>query len=97
VQGATFDGEGMAAVRERRLQGDLRLICQMLAGCSTTAAAYLAGELPQQDDGANFLGWFDSGMQEYLQEKGITFQQVREGKQLRLGVFPTLCERVPVG
>lgn len=94
VQRATFDGEGVPAVRERRIQGDLQLICQMLAGCSTTAAAYLAGTLPASDDGANFLGWFDTWMQEYLQEKGVTFQQVREGKQLRLGVVPTSCDLV---
>jgi hypothetical protein len=91
VQGATFDGEGVPAVRERRIQGDLQLICQMLAGCSTTAAAYLAGTLPASDDGANFLGWFDGWMQEYLQEKGVTFQQVREGKRLRFGMVSTPC------
>jgi hypothetical protein len=94
VQGATFDGEGVPAVRERRIQGDLRLICQMLAGCSTTAAAYLTGTLPASDDGANFLGWFDEWMQGYLEKKGVTFQQVREEKRLRLGVVPTAGDPV---
>ena len=58
VQSADFFGEGVPAIRERKHKADLKLICQMLAGCSTTAAAYLAGQLPDWDDGANFLSWF---------------------------------------
>lgn len=90
IQGATFDGEGTPAVRERRTQGDLRLICQMLAGCSTTAAAYLSGKLPAYDDGANFLTWFYDWMADYLAEKGLDFGAVRDGKRLRLGVVSVL-------
>jgi hypothetical protein len=36
-------------VRERKTTGDLRLICQMMAGCSSTAGALLAGTLPDWD------------------------------------------------
>ena len=46
IQQADFFGNGTPAVRERKRVGDLSLICQMLSGCSTTAAAYLAGQLP---------------------------------------------------
>jgi hypothetical protein len=42
---ADFFGNGTPAVRKRKRVGDLRLICHMLAGCSTTAPAYLAGQL----------------------------------------------------
>jgi hypothetical protein len=41
VQQARFFGDGVPAVRERKTAGDLLLICQMLAGCSTTASALL--------------------------------------------------------
>jgi hypothetical protein len=58
----------MAAVREKKRTGDLRQICQMLSGCSTTAAAFLGGVLPDWDDGANFLSWFYDWMSAYLQE-----------------------------
>src|SRR5260221_8163631 len=47
VQTADFFGAGTPAIRERKHAGDLKLICQMLAGCSTTAAAYMAGKLPE--------------------------------------------------
>ncbi len=83
----------MPAVRERRRAGDLKLICQMLAGCSTTAAAYLANQLPDWDDGANFLTWFYDWMAAYLQQRGHTFEEVRHGKRLRLGAVITDAEQ----
>jgi hypothetical protein len=86
VQTADFFGEGVPAVRERKHQGDLKLICQMLAGCSTTAAAYLAGQLPDWDDGANFLSWFYDWMSNYLRERGATFEDMTQWKRTRLGV-----------
>jgi len=55
IQQADFFGNGTPAVRERKRVGDLRLICQMLSGCSTTASAYLAGQLPADEDGTHFL------------------------------------------
>jgi hypothetical protein len=58
VQQATFFGDGVPTVRERKTAGDLLLICQMLAGCSTTASALLTNALPLQDDGTHFLIWF---------------------------------------
>jgi hypothetical protein len=85
IQDVDFFGHGVPAVRERRRAGDLKLICQMLAGCSTTAAAYLANQLPDWDDGANFLTWFYDWMAAYLYQKGRTFEEVRHGKRLRLG------------
>src|SRR5262249_39272032 len=62
IQEADFFGQGVPAVRERRRAGDLHLICQMLAGCSTRAAAYLSGQLPDWDDGrtsspGSMTGW----------------------------------------
>src|SRR5690348_1702414 len=39
IQDADFFGQGVPAVRERRRVGDLRLICQMLAGCSKIGRA----------------------------------------------------------
>lgn len=88
VQEAEFYGGGTPAVRERKRVGDLTLICQMLAGCSTTAAAYLANELPSRDSGADFLTWFYDWMAAYLEQKGATFQGLRDGKRMRLGVVP---------
>jgi hypothetical protein len=88
VQTADFFGAGTPAIRERKHAGDLNLICQMLAGCSTTAAAYMAGKLPEWDDGANFLSWFHDWMQNYLTERGRTFELVRAEKQMRLGIVP---------
>src|SRR5262249_47284975 len=89
IQGTEFCGEGEPAVRERKRQGDLTLICQMLAGCATTAAAYLAGELPDTDNGADFLTWFYDWMEAYHRRKGLLFQDLRVAKRLRLGVVPS--------
>ena len=86
IQRADFYGEAEPAVRERKRQGDVRLLCQMIAGCSSSAAAYLANELPETDSGAEFLTWFHDWMGAYLDEKGLTFQDIRDGKRLRLGV-----------
>jgi hypothetical protein len=86
VQQADFYGEAEPAVRERKRQGNVRLLCQMIAGCATSAAAYLAGELPETDSGAEFLTWFYDWMDVYLRDKGLTFQNIRDGKRLRLGV-----------
>lgn len=77
----------MPAIRERKHKGDLKLICQMLAGCSTTAAAYMAGQLPDWDDGANFLSWFYDWMTNYLAERGHSFELIRADKRTRLGVL----------
>jgi hypothetical protein len=73
-------------VRERKTAGDLRLICRMLAGCSSTAGALLVGTLPSWDDGANFLSWFYTWLGEYLEAKGTTFEAWCHEKRLRLGV-----------
>jgi hypothetical protein len=86
VQEAAFYGGGVPAVREHKRVGDLTLICQMLAGCSTTAAAYLANELPDRDTGADFLTWFYDWLMAYLDHKGETFTGQRDSKRLRLGV-----------
>jgi hypothetical protein len=88
---ADFFGEGVPAVRERKHAGNLQLICQMLAGCSTTAAAYLAGQLPEQDDGQNFLIWFYDWLQAYFARRELTFDGQRHSKRVRLGVV-----RVPL-
>ncbi len=93
VQTADFFGAGTPAIRERKHAGDLKQICQMLAGCTTTAAAYLSGQLPDWDDGANFLSWFYDWMAAYLQQKGLTFEEVRHGKRLRLGVVVADAEQ----
>jgi hypothetical protein len=89
VERAEFFGEGTPAVRTRKSAGDLRLICQMLAGCSTTAAAFLSGQLPETDDGSVFLRWFYDWMLSYLDDKGQSFEVVCAGKRLRLGVVTT--------
>jgi hypothetical protein len=86
VQQAGFFCDGTPAVRERRRAGDLTLLCQMIAGCSTSAAAFLTQVLPQQDDGTHFLIWFWDWFERYLQEKGLSFEQIREAKAARLGV-----------
>jgi hypothetical protein len=86
VQAADFLGDPAPLVRERRRVGDLRLICQMIAGCSTTAAAFIAGELPPGDDGTHFLIWFATWLERYLAEKRLTFNAIRDDKRLRLGV-----------
>jgi hypothetical protein len=84
VQQATFFGDGVPAVRERKTAGDLLLICQMLAGCSTTASALLTNAL--QDDGTHFLIWFMNWLEGYLEQKGISYEDITETKRLKLGV-----------
>jgi hypothetical protein len=86
VQQATFFGDGVPAVRERKTAGDLLLICQMLAGCSTTASALLANALPLHHDGTHFLIWFMNWLETYLQEKGVSYEDITEAKRLKLGV-----------
>jgi hypothetical protein len=86
VQQASFFCDGTPAVRERRRAGDLKLLCQMIAGCSTSAAAFLTQLLPSGDDGTHFLIWFWDWFEKYLQEKGVSFEQIRETKAARLGV-----------
>ena len=86
VQQADFFCDGTPAIRERRRAYDLTLLCQMIAGCSTSAAALLTQVLPQQDDGTHFLIWFWDWFDRYLTEKGVSFEQLRETKAARLGV-----------
>lgn len=86
VQQARFFGDGTPGVRERRTAGNLRLLCQMIAGCSTSAAAYLGQTLPEWDEGANFLSWYLAWQDRYLSEKETTFQAVRADKQRRRGI-----------
>jgi hypothetical protein len=86
VQQASFFCDGTPAVRERRRTGDLTLLCQMIAGCSTSAAAFLTRVLPSQDDGTHFLTWFWDWLERYLEEKGVSFEQVKEEKATRLGI-----------
>jgi hypothetical protein len=86
IQQADFFGNGVPAVRERKQVGDLRLICQMLSGCSTTAAAYLSGQLPFDEDGTHFLLWFMTWQEEYLRQKRVNFGAIRDFKQTQLGV-----------
>jgi hypothetical protein len=86
IQAADFSGEHVPLVREKKRQQDLKLICQMLSGCSTTAAAYLAGLLPEHDDGTHFLIWFMQWQETYLKERGNTFEELYTHKRLRLGV-----------
>jgi hypothetical protein len=84
LAGADFLGDPTPLVREQRWVGDLRLICQMFAGCSITAAAYLRGRLPDRDDGTHFLIWFSDWLGRYLAEKRASFDAVRDYKRLRL-------------
>jgi hypothetical protein len=86
VQQATFFGDGVPAVRERKSAGDLLVICQMLAGCSTTASALLTNALPLQDDGTHFLIWFMHWLETYLEQKGVSYEDITEAKRLKLGV-----------
>lgn len=86
IQAADFSGEPVPLVREKKRQQDLLLICQMLSGCSTTAAAYLAGELPEHDDGTHFLIWFMEWQERYLTERGKTFEKLYTHKRQRRGV-----------
>jgi hypothetical protein len=86
VQQASFFCDGTPAVRERRRAGDLTLLCQMIAGCSTSAAAFLSQVLPDGDDGTHFLIWFWDWFERHLHEKGITFESLTAAKRLRLGI-----------
>jgi hypothetical protein len=86
IQQADFFGEGVPVVREHKHAGNLTRICQMLAGCSTTAAAYLSGQLPEHDDGQNFLIWFYDWLQAYLARRQLTFDGQRYSKRVRLGI-----------
>jgi hypothetical protein len=88
VQQVTEFGEpAEPAVREKKHVGDLKLICQMLTGCATTAAAYLANRLPDSDDGSLFLRWFYDWMLTYLDEKELSFDGQRNSKRVRLGIL----------
>jgi hypothetical protein len=89
VQTASFFCDGTPAVRERKTRGDLILLCQMIAGCSSTASALLTSSMPPTDDGSAFLLWFYTWMEAYLQEKGTTFDELREAKRQKLGVVAT--------
>jgi hypothetical protein len=87
VQRVTEFGEmAEPAVCEMQRAGDLKRICQMLTGCATTAAAYLAGRLPDTDDGSLFLRWFYDWMLTYLDHKGLSFEGQRRSKRERLCV-----------
>jgi hypothetical protein len=90
VQQASFFCNGTPAVRERRRAGDLTLLCQMIAGCSTTAAAYLAEQIPDDEDGTHFLLWFMTWQEDYLRQKQASFGAIRDFKQIRLGVGPQI-------
>jgi len=46
----------------------------------------MANQLPDWDDGANFLSWFYDWMQNYLAERGHSFDTIRHDKVIRLGV-----------
>jgi hypothetical protein len=87
VQQATFFGDGVPAVRRRKTAGDLLLICQMLAGCSTTASALLTQALPQGDDGTHFLIWFMNWLETYLEQKGVSYEDITEAKRVKLGIL----------
>jgi hypothetical protein len=86
IQTATFDGEPVPLERHRKIKGEFTLLCQTLAGCSTSAAAFLMGELPDWDDGANFLSWFSDWMAEHLEHKGLSCAEIRKSKRLRPGM-----------
>ena len=92
VQQVTEFSEAEPAVREKKHAGDLKLICQMLTGCATTAAAYLANRLPDTDDGSLFLRWFYEWMLTYLDQQGLSFEGQRRTKRERLGVVLTADE-----
>ena len=53
-----------------------------------TAAAYLAGQLPADEDGTHFLLWFMTWQEEYLRKKRVSFGAIRDFKQTQLGVVP---------
>jgi hypothetical protein len=50
--------------------------------------AYLAGELPEHDDGIHFLIWFMEWQEKYLTERCQTFEKLYTHKRLRLGIQP---------
>src|SRR5262249_45662271 len=85
IQQAEFFDQGEPAVRERKTRGELQLICQMLAGRSTKAAALLTNAFPH-GNAADFLTWFYDWMAAYHHEKGVTFEGLRDEKCLRLGI-----------
>lgn len=87
VQQASFFCDGTPGVRERRTAGNLKLLCQMITGCSTSAAAYLGQTLPEWDDGANFLSWYLAWQDNYLQEKETDFASIRREKATRFGTM----------
>jgi hypothetical protein len=89
VQQASFFCDGVPAVRERRTAGDLTLLCQMIAGCSTSAAAFLSQVLPAEDDGTHFLIWFWDWLEHYLAEKGVSFDKLRQDKAFSRGIVPS--------
>jgi hypothetical protein len=60
----------------------------MIAGCSTSAAAYLTHALPSEDDGTHFLIWFWDWLERYLKEEGVSFDQLRHDKFIRRGIVP---------
>lgn len=84
---AAFSGEPVPLVREKKRLEDLKLVCQMLSGCSTTAAAYLEEQLPEHDDGAHSVIWFMQWQEKYLKERGNTFEDLYIHKRLQLGVL----------
>jgi hypothetical protein len=86
VQQAIYLDDGEPVVRERMTRGELRLVCQMIAGCSTKAAALLVSTLPPRANAADFLTWLYDWMEGYYQEKGVTFEALRDWKRLQLGV-----------
>src|SRR5262249_40431067 len=88
VQRAEFFGGGVPGIRERKSAGDLKLICQMMAGCSSTAGALLAGTPPRWDGGGNFLGWVYTWLGGWLGEEGGAVEAWCREKRLRLGVVP---------
>jgi hypothetical protein len=88
VQQASFFCDGTPAVRERRRAGDLTLLCQMIASCSTSAAAFLTQLLPSGDDGTHFLIWFWDWFERYLEEKDLSFETLRDARATRLGLAP---------
>jgi hypothetical protein len=55
---------------------------------SSTAAAYLAGNLPADEDANHFLLWFMTWQEEYLRQKQVSFGAIRDFKQTVLGVVP---------
>jgi hypothetical protein len=58
----------------------------MLAGRSTTASALLTNALPQADEGTHFLIWFMTWLEGYLEQRGISYDEITEAKRLKLGI-----------